>query len=111
MHNERNVNAPAPIRPEAVRPQDVEVQNAIEDVTGHRVKRVREADIFEEPAPPLELLEVRTPKRQRVKFYSDVKQAEQAVAAEADPVVNSQIWVWGFLLMLILGIFTYRKQF
>ena len=107
VHNDKNVNAPAPIRPEAVRPQDVEVQNAIFFDTGHRVKRVREADIFDEPVPPLEM---RTPKRQKVKFYSDVKQAEQAVAAEADPVVNSQIWVWGFLLMLILGIFTYRKQ-
>ena len=106
--NEKNVNAPAPIRPEAVRPQDVEVQNAIFFDTGHRVKRVREADIFEEPIPEasLEVLEVQAPKRQKVKFYSDVK-PEEAVAEK----VSSQIWVWGFLLMLILGIFTYRKQF
>ena len=46
--NDKNSNAPAPIRPEAVRPQIVEAVEKIQSITGKTVETLHEVDIIGE---------------------------------------------------------------
>ena len=120
---DKNSNAPAPIRPEAVRPTTVnieaeEVAERISEVTGRGVKRLREADIFGERSEPTlrqhpELTRstpsLQSAEAKRVKFNTQPMCDEKEEGPKTE--TQTQVYLWGFLILLILGIFTFRKQF
>ena len=116
---EKNSNAPAPIRPEAVRPTTInieaeEVAERISEVTGRGVKRLREADIFGERSEPTlrqhpPSLYRQSVELKRVKFNTQPMCDEKEEEPKTE--TQTQVYMWGFLILLILGIFTFRKQF
>ena len=75
--NDKNSNAPAPIRPEAVRPQIVEAVEKIQSITGKTVQTLHEVDIIGEatkrPRSESEATLHQHPKRARFGRYKSIE--------------------------------------
>ena len=118
--SDKNSNAPAPLRPEAVRPVSVEtnsVINAIELATGKKIKRAREFDIMQDrqstawTESEAQLNQVRVSLEgerpiKKMRFFSDEPQEDPTTPPTK---MSNQAWVWGLLILLLLGLVTYRK--
>ena len=92
-----------PVRPEAVRAVDVEVKIEVGDTEWGYKRTSPEAR--SEP----ELHEVRvdlSPAKR--KFFSDEPHEDPEPTKEK---INSQVWVWGLIILLILAVVTYRNRF
>lgn len=97
----KNSNLPAPVRPEAVRAVDVEVP--IEDTEWGYKRTSPEA----RSEPELHEVRVDLSPAAKVKFFSDEPREDPDPPKE----INSQVWVWGLLILLILTVVTYRNRF
>ena len=92
----KNSNPPAPIRPEAVRPVNVEAGG---------VKRSGP----ERSEPELHQVRVNLDSpAARVRFFADEPREEED---EPPKEIKSQVWIWGLLILLLLGVVTYRNKF
>ena len=84
------------------------------EVGGKRVAKLRETDITAE-AEELELQEVAlgTPpaKRRKVEFYLEDSHGEDPDDDSTTTKLNSQVWIWGALILVTLGVITYRSRF
>ena len=96
----KNSNDPAPIRPDAVRPIDIEVgdtqwgyKRSSPEARGEPELNMVRVDLDEPPA--------------KVKFFSD----EPHEDPEPPKEIKSQVWIWGLLILLLLAVVTYRNKF
>ena len=116
----KNSNAPAPIRPEAVRPQIVEVVEAIESETGKSVGGLHEVDITEKKRPRSDYGQYRSVPGQtfsdeaslrqptkRVKFARH--QPVMMVGDEKEPEVQQYKFLFPVFVICILGFIIYRS--
>jgi len=128
----QNVNAPLAVQPTAVRVVNVEtaasrVASEIEAVTGGSVRpgSVRASDIFAHVEPELIALEERRVelagpphKRRRIAPRRVEFNLEDAHAPSPEPpgvtvtqkAINNQVWIWGLIILLILGYVTLRRR-
>ena len=132
IHSAQNVNAPLAVQPTAVRVVNVEtdasrVASEIEAVTGGSVRpgSVRASDIFAHVEPELIALEERRVelagpphKRRRIAPRRVEFNLEDAHAPSPEPpgvtvtqkAINNQVWIWGAIILLILGYVTLRRR-
>jgi hypothetical protein len=100
IESSKNSNNPAPIRPEAVRPADIEVGD-----TEWGYKR-SSPEQRSEPELQHVRVDLDSPAPKAVKFYSDEPHEN-----EPPKEIKSQVWVWGLLILLLLAVVTYRNKF
>ena len=114
-----NQKAPALIKPQAVRAVDVEIPKAkatVLPLAPQQVPKTTAADVLDEAEMEVKRITLggeRPGKRQKIEFYLDDSHRESPDPSEtgAGTKIHSQVWIWGALILLLLGVVTFRHRF